>query len=182
MSIKTKPFGEKSPFFFSFFLKKCYNMSMKKWIWVLFLLWNVMAALDVLPLSEIRPGMKGTGYSVFSGWDPVPFEVEVIDVMQGTTVEETLILARLSGQKLEQSGVVAGMSGSPVYIEGKLIGAVAYAWSFSKEALCGITPIQAMIGRTSENTSPSSKPSQPGKNETPSFLPHSTSGQRVGKR
>jgi hypothetical protein len=144
---------------------------MKKWIWVLFLLWNVMAALDVLPLSEIRPGMKGTGYSVFSGWDPVPFEVEVIDVMQGTTVEETLILARLSGQKLEQSGVVAGMSGSPVYIEGKLIGAVAYAWSFSKEALCGITPIQAMIGRTSENTSPSPKPSPPAKKRNTLFSP-----------
>ncbi|MFN4216228.1 MAG: SpoIVB peptidase S55 domain-containing protein [Brevinematales bacterium] len=136
---------------------------MKKWLAVLSLLWNVMAALDILPLSEIRPGMKGTGYSVFFGWDPVPFEVEVIDVMQGTTPEETRILARLSGQKLEQSGVVAGMSGSPVYIDGKLIGAVAYAWSFSKEAICGITPIQAMIEKTSENLPASPKPSFPGK-------------------
>ncbi|MFN3660418.1 MAG: SpoIVB peptidase S55 domain-containing protein, partial [Brevinematales bacterium] len=146
---------------------------MKKWIGILSLFWNVMAALDILPLSEIRPGRKGTGYSVFSGWDPVPFEVEVIDVMQGTTPEETRILARLSGQKLEQSGVVAGMSGSPVYIDGKLIGAVAYAWSFSKEALCGITPIQDMIGKTSENSSTSPKPSSPGKKRnilSPSLL------------
>ncbi|MCX7883103.1 MAG: hypothetical protein N2314_07775 [Brevinematales bacterium] len=136
---------------------------MKKWSVCFLFFVSIMRGIEVLPLAEIRPGMKGTGYSVFSGWEPTSFAVEIIDVMEGTTPEESLILARLSGQNLEQSGVVAGMSGSPVYINGKLIGAVAYAWSFAKEALCGITPVQIMMQQLGEKNLPPQKAPTPGK-------------------
>src|SRR5437879_9795757 len=73
------------------------------------------------------------------------FEVEVLGVMNNTSPGRDLVLARLSGLDLEKTGVIAGMSGSPVYIDGKLLGAVAYAWPFGKEPIAGITPITQMI-------------------------------------
>ena len=103
--------------------------------------------VDILPLSNVVKGIRGIGYSVFQGWEPVSFDVEIVDVMRGTTPDDTLILARLSGQNLETTGVVAGMSGSPVYVNGKLVGAVAYSWSFAKDTLCGITPIESMLAQ-----------------------------------
>lgn len=95
--------------------------------------------------EEIKPGMTGYGLSVFRGWEPEKFEVEIIDVMKNVTPNGNVILARLKGQGLENSGVIAGMSGSPVYIDGKLVGAVALGWPFSKEPVCGITPIGEML-------------------------------------
>ena len=96
--------------------------------------------------SEVKPGMKGYGLTVFRGWDAERFDVEIIDVMKNDLApKEDMILARVSGNILEKSKVIAGMSGSPVYINGRLIGAVAYSWSFSVEAVCGITPIYNMI-------------------------------------
>jgi hypothetical protein len=96
--------------------------------------------------EELKPGMKGYGLSVFSGWESEKFDVEIIDVMKNVSPGGSVILARLKGQGLETSGVIAGMSGSPVYIDGKLIGAVALGWPFSKEPICGITPIGEMLG------------------------------------
>ncbi|URA10486.1 SpoIVB peptidase S55 domain-containing protein [Thermospira aquatica] len=126
---------------------------MKKYL--LFSLWFVCGyALDMMSTTEISRGMRGVGYSVFSGWESEAFEVEIVDVMRGTTPEDTLILARLSGQNLEQTGIIAGMSGSPVYISNRLVGAVAYAWSFAKEALCGITPAELMVGTSFRVTKP----------------------------
>ncbi len=94
--------------------------------------------------DELRRGQKGYGLSVFAGHEPVRFEVEVLGIMHRTTPELSYILARLSGQGLERSGVAAGMSGSPVYFDGRLAGAVAYSYLFSKDAIAGITPIAGM--------------------------------------
>ncbi len=106
---------------------------------------TVYPVLPVIPVDSLKPGMKGTGYSVFSGTKPEPFQVEIIDVMHRTTPRGDIILARLSGAGLEQTGVIAGMSGSPVYIDGRLVGAVAYAWAFAKEPIAGITPAGEML-------------------------------------
>lgn len=99
----------------------------------------------ILPVDSIRPGMKGYGLSVFSGTKIDTFEVEVVDVIHKALPRGDRILCRLSGAGLEKSGAVAGMSGSPVYINGKLLGAIAYAWGWAKEPIVGVTPIQEML-------------------------------------
>ena len=104
-----------------------------------------LARIPIMTVDQLKPGMKGTGLSVFFGTEIKEFGVEVVDVMHRVWPRGDLILCRLSGQGLEESGVVAGMSGSPVYIDGKLVGAVAYAWSFSKEPLAGVTPAAQML-------------------------------------
>jgi SpoIVB peptidase S55 len=96
------------------------------------------------PVEEIQAGQRGYGLSVFSGSSPERFEVEVLGVVRNFAPEANMILARLSGRNLEKSGVIAGMSGSPVYVEGRLLGAVAGAWPFSHEAIGVITPIGLM--------------------------------------
>ncbi len=118
---------------------------MKKYLILILLFTTLCYGRDYLNINEIKPGMKGYGLSVFRGWEPEKFEVEIIDVIKNTSPDRSYILARLKGQNLEHSGVIAGMSGSPVYIDGKVIGAVAYTWSFSKDPICGITPIENML-------------------------------------
>ncbi|MFC1474616.1 SpoIVB peptidase S55 domain-containing protein [bacterium] len=103
------------------------------------------AALDIMPVSEIKEGMTGTGYSVFKGAKPDPFKATIIGVVKKWRADQDLILAELSGAGLEESGIIAGMSGSPVYIDGRMIGAVAYAWAWSRRPIAGITPIEHMI-------------------------------------
>jgi hypothetical protein len=106
----------------------------------------VDAATITMPLSQVKPGMKGRGRSVFQGRTVEDFDVEVLGVMENASApKRSIILARLKGRGLEATGVIAGMSGSPVYIDGKLIGAVASGFSFSKEAIAGITPIDEML-------------------------------------
>jgi len=95
--------------------------------------------------DEVKPGMKGYGLTVFSGTKIERFDAEIISVIYGIGPRSDTILARISGGPLENTGVIAGMSGSPVYIEGRMIGALAYSWSFSKEAIAGITPIGEML-------------------------------------
>src|SRR5512138_2490832 len=85
------------------------------------------------PLSEIRPGMQGTGKTVFSGSRVEEFQAEILGVLENAGPRQSLILARLSGGPLASTGVMQGMSGSPVYIDGRLAGAVAMAFAFSKE-------------------------------------------------
>jgi hypothetical protein len=100
----------------------------------------------LMPLEDIRPGMKGHGFSVFQGTQPERFEVEILGLLDGVpNPRQSLIIARLSGPLVERTSVFAGMSGSPVYIDGKLVGAVAYAFPFAKEPIAGITPIKYMI-------------------------------------
>ncbi|MEJ2008267.1 MAG: SpoIVB peptidase S55 domain-containing protein [Acidobacteriota bacterium] len=98
------------------------------------------------PLRDIRPGLKGVGRTVFEGNKIQEFQVEFLGVLKNFLApKQDVILARLSGGPLVRTGVVAGMSGSPVYVDGKLVGAVALAFPFSKEAIAGITPIKDML-------------------------------------
>jgi hypothetical protein len=101
-------------------------------------------AQPTIPLTEVKKGQLGYGLSVFSGTEPERFDVEVIGVMRNLRPNISYILARLTGKGLEKSGVAAGMSGSPVFIDGRLAGAVAFSWPFSNEAIAGITPIDSM--------------------------------------
>ncbi|HJQ99183.1 MAG TPA: SpoIVB peptidase S55 domain-containing protein, partial [Candidatus Polarisedimenticolaceae bacterium] len=103
------------------------------------------AAPTTLPFESIRPGMKGIGRTVFQGDRIEEFSVEIVGTIPHIGPEQDLILARCSGGPLATTGIMAGMSGSPVFIDGKLIGAVAYSWGFSKEAIAGITPIGEML-------------------------------------
>ncbi len=97
-------------------------------------------------LDDLRPGMKGTASTVFSGTEPEQFGVEILGVIPGFPApRQSAIIARLTGANVEKTGVFAGMSGSPVYIENKLVGAIAFSFPFSKEPIAGITPIQQMI-------------------------------------
>lgn len=96
-------------------------------------------------VDEIRPGMKGYGLTVFSGSEPERFEVEVVDVVRNALPQQDMILVMCKGHNLEKTRVIAGMSGSPVFIEGRMAGAVAYGWTFAQDAIAGITPIANMV-------------------------------------
>lgn len=109
---------------------------------------NAKSAVDarLFPLEDIRPGMKGVGRTVFAGTEPEDFGVEILGVLPGFPApRQSAIIVRLTGERAERTGVFAGMSGSPVYIDGRLIGAVAFSFPFSKEPIAGITPIRQMI-------------------------------------
>ena len=101
----------------------------------------------IFPLSDVHRGLHGVAYTVFEGVTPEPMEVEILGVLTDAIGPgQDMILARLKGEKPEYTGVVAGMSGSPVYIDGKLLGALSYRiGQFSKEPICGITPIEQML-------------------------------------
>ena len=103
------------------------------------------AQTQILPLSQVRAGMRGVGRTVFQGNRVEEFQAEILGVMENTGPRQSMILARLSGGPLATTGVMQGMSGSPVYVDGKLIGAVATAFSFSKEPIAGIRPIEDML-------------------------------------
>jgi hypothetical protein len=109
-------------------------------------------AVEVLPVSDLRPGMKGVGRTVFEDDKLEEFQVTIIGVLENIGPKQSMILARLDGGPLANTGVIAGMSGSPVYVDGKLVGAVAYGFPFSKETIAGITPIGEMIETTRVDT------------------------------
>src|SRR5580765_1288941 len=104
------------------------------------------AATAFFPLQDVKAGMHATGRTVFSGDRIEEFQVEILGVLENIGPKQSLILGRLSGGPIEKTGVMQGMSGSPVYIDGKLVGAVAMAFPFSKEAIAGIRPIADMLG------------------------------------
>src|SRR5215471_6999029 len=95
--------------------------------------------------DEVRAGMKGIGRTVFQGTQIEEFNVELLGVLKNFAPKQDMILARLSGGPLAKTGVIAGMSGSPVYIDGKLLGAVAFSFPFATEPIAGIQPIQQML-------------------------------------
>ncbi|MBN2290637.1 MAG: hypothetical protein JXQ83_14980 [Candidatus Glassbacteria bacterium] len=99
----------------------------------------------IMKLSEVQPGMLGVCRTVFQGDSIEEFQVEIIGTLKNFFPKKDIILARLSGERIEYTGLVAGMSGSPVYLDGGLVGAIAYGWSFSKEPITGITPIEQML-------------------------------------
>jgi hypothetical protein len=103
-----------------------------------------------MPVDEIRPGMQGVGRTVFEGTELQDFKVHILGVLRNVQgPKRDLILARLEGGPLAKTGVAQGMSGSPVYIDGRLVGAVSYSiGNFSKEPIAGITPIAEMKDAT----------------------------------
>ena len=106
------------------------------------------------PLSELKEGMRGTARTVFRGSEAEEFEVEILGVVPGAIGQkQDLIVGRLKGTATDRTSVFAGMSGSPVYVNGRLVGAISYAFPFSKEPICGITPVEQMIQIFEQNKS-----------------------------
>ena len=103
------------------------------------------AQTAILPLEEVRPGMVGEGRTAFAGEEVESFGVEIVGVLDGAMPGRSIVLANLSGGPLAHTGVMQGMSGSPVYVDGRLLGAVAYAFPFAKDPICGITPFEEMV-------------------------------------
>ena len=130
---------------------------------VLALAATLHAQTAFFPLKDVKPGLRGIGKTVFSGDRIEEFQVEVLGVLENIGPKQSLILARLSGGPLAQTGVLQGMSGSPVYIDGKLAGAVALAFPFAKEPITGIRPIEEMVRVTDAGRG--SPPSQIARNE-----------------
>ena len=102
-------------------------------------------AQQTMPLSQIHKGMRGYGVTVFEGTKLDRFDVEILGVLNNISPGQDLILAKVDAPTVQRAGVIAGMSGSPVYIDGKVIGALAYSWQFAKEPVAGITPIEQML-------------------------------------
>ena len=100
---------------------------------------------EFIPVEEVERGMKGFGLTVFEGTQIDTFQFEVLGVERGSWPQQDLVWGRMAGGPLEKTGIIAGMSGSPVYLEGRLLGAVAYGWGSATEPLCGITPIGEML-------------------------------------
>ena len=113
-----------------------------------------------MPVSEVQAGMTGIGKTTLEGTDIVEFQVRVMAVLKNSGPKRDLIVIRCSGAGLEESGIIAGMSGSPVYINGRLIGAVAYAFQWGKLPLAGVQPIQQMLEVTDERPWTSRGPRQ----------------------
>ncbi|TXJ56588.1 peptidase S55 SpoIVB [Brachyspira aalborgi] len=99
---------------------------------------------QVIPISEITEGMEGVGYTVIHGTNVEPFKVKVISVLRKMWHGSDAILIELEGLNLEHSGTVAGMSGSPIYFDGKIAGALAFGWNYAKDPIAGVTPIEEM--------------------------------------
>src|SRR6476661_7921357 len=116
--------------------------------WAAAMLWlasAVSAQTTFFPVRDLKPGMHGTGKTVFSGDRIEDFDVEILGVLENIGPKQSLILGRLSGGPLAKTGVMQGMSGSPVFIDGRLVGAVAMAFPFATEAIAGIRPINDML-------------------------------------
>ena len=118
--------------------------------------------LATVPVADIQPGMKGAAYTIFQGDQVERIDLEVIGVLHNAIGPKLdVILVRLLGDTVRQTGVVAGMSGSPVYIDGWLVGALALKLgSFTKEAIAGVTPIADMLEIEQSPATPASKPAQ----------------------
>ncbi len=109
--------------------------------------WPQFAAgqIAIFPLREVRAGQHAIGKTVFQGNKIEEFQVEILGILENVGPRQNVILARLSGGPLAETGVMQGMSGSPVYMDGRLVGAVALAFNFSKEPIAGIRPIEEML-------------------------------------
>jgi hypothetical protein len=101
---------------------------------------------EFFPIDQVKPGMRAVGYTVFSGSEPEKFDVEILGVLKGfPNPQQSAVVTRLLGDEVKHTGVFQGMSGSPVYIDGKLLGAVAFGFQFAKDPIAGIMPIQYMV-------------------------------------
>ncbi len=106
---------------------------------------HIAMAIETMNVDDITPGMKGYGKTVFKGKRIEVFNIEVLGVLKNWEARSDMILIKMTGGPLNKTGIIAGMSGSPVYIDNKLIGAVSHGWSFAKEAIAGVTPIGIMM-------------------------------------
>ena len=123
------------------------------------------------PLRDVKPGLHGIGKTVFAGDKIEEFQVEILGILENIGPKQNLILARLSGGPLATTGVMQGMSGSPVYIDGRLLGAAALAFPFSKDAIAGIRPIEEMLRVNDRGTAPAQPRVQYPKTIYASLLP-----------
>ena len=119
-------------------------------------------SIQTISVSQIHEGMRGVAYTVFQGTKPEPMDVEVLGILRNANGPKgDIILVRLGGEKAQYTGVVAGMSGSPVYFNGKLAGAIAFRiGEFSKEPIAGVTPISEMLEISAIDSTPTSIPVQ----------------------
>jgi hypothetical protein len=120
-------------------------LSLSAFVCVSFLAFSADKRSEFLSLDQIQPGMKGVGKTVFGGDRVEEFQVEILGVLENIAPRQSAILAKVSGGPIGKTGVMAGMSGSPIYIDGKLIGALSFTFPFASEAIAGITPIQQMV-------------------------------------
>ena len=128
--------------------------------------------VEIFPESDIKPGMKAVAWTVFQGSKPEPVPIEIIGLWQNAWgPKQDIIVAKMAG-KAQRTNVAGGMSGSPVYIDGKLVGAVSLRLSvFSPDAICGITPIRLMLEVKEYDKT------RPADSRTPDKIP---AGQRIG--
>ncbi len=137
-------------------MKRNFSLS----FFILFLIVSVFSAAQesspILPVDQVKVGMKGKGKSVFEENRVEEFEVEILGILENVQPKKDIILARLRSKRLSDTGVISGMSGSPVYVDGKIIGAVAYSFPYAKEAIAGITPIGEMLSIENEKAKKSS--------------------------
>jgi len=139
---------------------------------------------ELLPLSQVRPGMQGYAYTIFEGDQIEKFDLEVIGVLENFLgPKQAIILVQLKGPKVEHTGVVAGMSGSPVYLDGKLAGALSLKLGiFTKEAIAGVTPIADMLNPPLQSSSAQADVQQfslPAESTSRSGLPFGSSLERI---
>jgi hypothetical protein len=113
-----------------------------------------LAAGGFFPIDRVKPGMKAVGRTVFSGDKIEEFQVEILGVLENIGPRQSIILGRCSGGPLAKTGIMAGMSGSPVYIDGKLLGALALGFPFATEAIAGIRPISEMVETFEQRAEP----------------------------
>src|SRR6266436_5754468 len=136
---------------------------------------------EILPLEQVRPGMQGYAYTIFAGDQVEKFDLEVIGVMPNFLgPRQSIILVQLKGPKVERTGVVAGMSGSPVYLDGKLAGALSLKLGiFTKEPIAGVTPIQDVLNPASQSASGQATTQQLGLHSEASTLTGLPSGSAL---
>ena len=116
-------------------------------------------------VSEVRPGMKGYGLSVFYGTKIERFDVEVISILKNFNPKSDVVLIKFSGDNLEHNLAIAGMSGSPIYLydgtgKARMIGAFAYGWQLQKDPIAGVQPIEYMLKLPESGGPPTSQPSE----------------------
>ena len=133
------------------------------------------AAAETLPFSELEVGMTGVGRTVWSGAQVEEFKVEIVALLPNVLPQRNLIMVRCSGGPLAEAGVSQGMSGSPIYVRGRLIGALAYSWGFSKEAIAGVTPIAEMLAIPGPSAQPGARATLAPSLE-PAFSPEALGG------
>lgn len=100
---------------------------------------------EIMKYSELKTGMEGTGRTIFKGTDIETFKFKILGFLKNFSPGKNLIIAELNAPELKDIGVIEGMSGSPLYIDGKVIGAVSYGFNYSKKAIAGVTPIEDII-------------------------------------